>query len=131
MLSLPDFAALQNALTLPLDPVLHNLLAQRLADALACGVEQLTHILIVEPGDTEEDFLKQAAFSPFHNPLRDLRYGQTGFQPHWDWCGQPVQGWFEWFTCVGNDGFAFIVLVPDGDGIDLGLRAMLQTFMPY
>lgn len=126
MISLPDFAALEAALSLPLDPILHRLLSERLANALACGVENMTHILVVEPSDVEENFLAEADFSPFYNPLLALRMGEEGFVPPWDWCGTPADGWFEWLTCIGNDGFALIVFVPMRGAIDDQLKKMID-----
>jgi hypothetical protein len=128
MLSFPDFASLQSALTLPLDATLHRLIFERVANAIACCVENMTHILVVEPGDTEADFLREAAFSPFTNPSSECRYGDPAFHPHWDWVGWH-HGWFEWLTCIGDSGFALIVFVPARDGVDPRLVAMLQEFI--
>ncbi|PZU60278.1 MAG: hypothetical protein DI547_04500 [Sphingobium sp.] len=117
------------ALTQPLDAALHALISDRLADAIACGVEHMTHLIVVEPGDGESDFQREAAFSPFHNPLSETRFGDPDFFPGWDWAGRH-DGWFEWFTIVGNDGFAFVVLVPDAETIDPTLLAMLREHAP-
>lgn len=125
MLSLPNLYAMEAALAGPLDPVLHRLMSDRVTDAIACGVEHMTHLLIVEPGDGETDFQREAAFSPFCNPLSETRYGDPDFMPGWDWAGLH-DGWYEWFTCIGNDGFAFIVLVPISEGVDQMLLAMLR-----
>ena len=77
----------------------------------------------------EADFQREAAFSPFHNPLSETRFGDPEFSPGWDWAGRQ-HGWFEWFTVVGNDGFAFVVLVPDAETIDPMLLAMLREHVP-
>ena len=128
MISLPTYAAMKAALLQIQDKTLYRIVNDRLSDAVACGCEHMTHILIIEPGNGEAEFLREAAFTPFRNPLSDTRYGQSGFEPHWDWAGQH-QGWFEWLTCIGNAGFAFIVLVPDRDDIDPMLLAMLREFI--
>lgn len=128
MLSLPNLDAMEAALTQPLDPILHTLIADRIADAIACGVEHLTHLIVVEPGDEEGEFRREAAFSPFHNPLSETRYGDHDFFPDWDWAGQQ-DGWFEWFRIIGNGAFAFIVLVPDSEDIDPTLLAMLREYV--
>lgn len=129
MLSLPNLYAMEAALAGPLQPTLHRLISDRLTDAVACGVEHLTHLIVVEPGDTENDFQQEAAFSPFQNPLSETRYGDPDFVPLWDWAGQH-DGWYEWFKIVGNDGFAFIVLVPDEEGVDPLLLTMLREHVP-
>ena len=129
MLSLPNLYAIEAVLAGPLDSKLRQLLSDRLTDAIACGCEHLTHLIICEPGDTEADFRREGAFSPFCNPLSDTRYGDPGFEPHWDWAGCH-DGFYEWLTCIGNDGFAFIVLVPDSEGVDPQLLAMLREHVP-
>jgi hypothetical protein len=129
MLSLHDMPSMLAALDLPLDPTLHRLLADRIHDTIACGLGDMTHIIVVEPGDREADFLREAAFSPFWNPTLPLRYGEVGFEPPWDWAGKH-DGWFEWIKTVGNSGFAFIVLVPDREEIDPTLAAMCKEFIP-
>jgi hypothetical protein len=129
MISLPDFVALQAALSLPLEPTLHCLLADRIADAIACECQHLTHIIVVEPDDREEDFLREAAFSPFTNPLSDSRHGEPGFAPPWDWAGRH-DGWTELLTCIGNDGFALIILIPPHPDIDPRLLSLLQEHVP-
>jgi hypothetical protein len=128
MINVTTFNAMQAALAQPMDPALHRLLSDRVADAVACGCEHLTHLIICEPGDTEADFLREAGFSPFYNPLSGWRYGDACFSPHWDWADHH-DGWFEWLTCIGNDGFARIVLVPEVEGIDPALLAMLREHL--
>lgn len=125
MLSLPNLDAMNAVLAQPMEPVLHELLSDRVADAIACGYEHRTHIIICEPGDTEADFLREAAFSPLRNTLSGWRYGDACFQPQWDWAARH-DGWFEWLACIGKDGFAFIILVPDSEDIDPTLLAMLR-----
>ncbi|WP_183956384.1 hypothetical protein [Sphingobium fontiphilum] len=111
---------MQAVLAQPMEPVLHELLSDRVVDAIACGYEHQTHIIICEPGDTEADFLRAAAFSP---PLSGWLYGDACFQPLWDWAARH-DGWFEWLSCIGKAGFAFILLVPDSEDIDPTLLAI-------
>lgn len=128
MLSLPTLDAMQAALAGPMDNTLYQIIADRVADAVACGCEHLTHIVVVEPGDGEGDFLREAAFSPFRNPLSDTRYGDPGFEPHWNFARR-YENIYEWLICIGNGGFAFIVLCPDSYDIDPTLLAMLREFV--
>ncbi|WP_150291711.1 hypothetical protein [Sphingobium estronivorans] len=129
MLSLYDINNMNAALLLPLDPTLHRLLSDRIRDIIACALEELTHIIIVEPGDGEGDFIREAAFSPFWNPLSETRYGDPDHIPPWDWT-ERLDGWgWELIRTAGNDGFAFIVLVPDGEGIDPTLRTMCASYI--
>ncbi|KXU29485.1 hypothetical protein A0J57_23145 [Sphingobium sp. 22B] len=129
MLSLYDINTMNAALSLPLDPILHRLLSDRVRDTIACGLEKLTHILVVESGDEEGDFIREAAFSPFRNPLSETRYGDPDHIPPWDWA-DCLDGWgWEFIRTIGNDGFAFIVLVPDRDEIEPTLRAMCASYI--
>lgn len=113
-----------------LDPTLHRLLSDRIQDAIASGLADLTHIIIVEPGDTESDFIREAAFSPFHNSLSETRFGDPYFEPPWCWLDR-LDGWgWEAIHTIGNDGFAFIILVPDVEGVDPLLLVMLREFSP-
>lgn len=128
MLSLYDINTMSAALLLPLDPALHRLLSDRIRDAVACELEELTHILVVEPGDGEGDFIREAAFSPFWNALSETRYGDPDHFPPWDWAGKQ-EGYFEWIKTVGDSGFAFLVLVPDREGIDAMLLAMCRELI--
>ncbi|KFD25819.1 hypothetical protein [Sphingobium yanoikuyae] len=122
MMSVTDLSA---DLPRHIEPTLHRLLSDRIQDARACGLGDLTHIIVVEPGDGEGDFIREADFSPFRNLLSETRFGDQGFEPPWCWHDRP-EGWgWEAIHTVGNDGFAFIILVPDATGIDQALLAML------
>jgi len=130
MLSLYDIDTMKAALLLPLDPALHCLLSDHIKDAIACGLEGLTHLIVVMPGDEEGDFIREAAFSPFWNPLSETRFGDPAHIPPWDWADR-LDGWgWEFIRTVGNDGFAFIMLVSDSEGIDPVLRAMCRELIP-
>lgn len=129
MLSLYDLDTMNAALLLPLDPTLHRLLSDRIRDAIACGLENLTHIIVVEAGDGEGDFMEEVAFSPYWNALSETRFGDPDHIPPWDWA-ERLDGWgWEFIRTIGNDGFAFIVLVPDREGIDPKLRAMCRELV--
>lgn len=74
--------------------------------------------------------MREAAFSPFHNSLSETRFGDPGFEPSWCWLDR-LEGWgWEAIHTIGNDGFAFILLVPDIEGIDPVLLALLREFSP-
>lgn len=127
MLSITDLRA---RLPKQLGSTFRRLLTDRIQDAIACGLEEMTHIIAVEPGDGENDFIREAAFSPFRNTLSQTRYGDPDFEPPWCWLDR-LEGWgWEAIHTVGNDGFAFIILVPDIEGIDPTLLAMLREFAP-
>lgn len=127
MLSIID---LHVALPGNLHPSLRRLLTARIQDSLASGLDGMTHIIVVEPGDTEADFIREAAFSPLHNTLSMTRYGDPGFEPPWCWLGRLEPWGWEAIYTIGNGGFAFIILVPDSEDIDPRLLAMVWEFAP-
>ncbi len=82
------------------------------------GLQDLTCIAVLEEDD---DLDKELGFTPLHNPLTGLSYGQEGFEPHWDWL-EVHSGWFELIYTVGDSGFAFILFVRDGPVAELCRR---------
>lgn len=111
MLNLPDLASQIAALDQPLDPKLHDLLAGRIKDALALDLGDLTHIVVIQPHDTEADIIEALGFSPLVSRIDSIH-----MQPDWDWLEAHV-GWFELVYAVGNSGFAFLVFVQDSEGV--------------
>lgn len=112
MLSLPDRATMDNALGLPLRDDIKAILLKRIAQVIADGLDGLTHIVALGPGDTEAMLKDEVLFSPLEWEGR--RYGQLGFEPWWDWL-HDHGGWFELIYCVGNSGFAFLLFLEDSD----------------
>lgn len=106
------------ALINPSDPNLAHLLANRLA-ALSTGTFDLidhTEIVIIEPGDTEADIIREVGFSPLVEPIDGIRFGQPGFQPFWDWLIRHL-GWWELSISFGST-FAYILFIQDVNGIE-------------
>lgn len=110
MLSLPDRAAVEHALIGALPPRLRELLTERLAITVANGVADLTHYVVVQPGDTEADIVGAIGLTPLVNPLNDARYATADFHAWWDWLADR-NGWFEMVISVGNSGFGYVLLV--------------------
>lgn len=120
MLSIYNAAALRNVLMLPLRVGLKSLLQKRIAQIFADGLEDLTHIIVLCPGDTEAMLKAEVLFSPLE--WEEKRWGDPGFQTWWDWL-HDHGGWFELIYCVGNSGFAFVLFMEDVD--DPGLSDLL------
>ena len=128
MLSYNEAAAIAAAPTnAPVDAHLKKLLADRVHDWAATELLELTHLLIVQAGDGEGEMLEAAGYSPLVNSLDGKRFGQKGFTPPFDWL-QHHHGWFELIQTVSNDGFAFVIFVPDRDGIDPELRRLCRKY---
>lgn len=110
MLSFDTKASLIEALTLPLDPILHDLLTALINDALVRGLCDLTHILVVQSGDTEADIVDAIGFSPLVHRTYGTRLGDPDHEPDWDW-RTDHDGWIELVYCVADSGFAYLLLV--------------------
>ena len=95
---------------------LRVLVTKQMALAKARGLHSLTHIAVIEPDDSEIIINQTLGFSPLINPLTGKRFGDDGFQPHWDWC-TTYSGWWELIYTVGDSGFAFILYVPKGRSV--------------
>lgn len=128
MLSLDNRAAIETALYLPHEPHLHRLLTDRVELYRAAGLLDLTHILVVEPGDTEQAIIEAIAMTPLVNPIDGVRYGSAAFHPFWDGPIWRHDGWFELLITIGNSGFCFCLLVADADGV---LRELLDLCRTY
>ena len=127
MLSFADPASIVAAPThAPNDAVLQRLLADRVHDWAATDLLELTHLLIVGPGDSEDDIVREVAFSPLISSIDRIPYGSPGFQPPFDWI-EAHPGWFELIQTVGNDGFAFVLFVEDAPGTAPELLAMCRS----
>jgi hypothetical protein len=109
MIDLPDMEAVRAALHQPLKPALKTLLADRLADTESCGLARHTRVLVIEAGDTEADIIDAVGFSPLASRIDGKRD-----QPDWDWL-ERHEAFFEALYCVGDSGFAYILLIEDAD----------------
>lgn len=127
MLSLPNGAAIEAALTQSLDPELSHLLKSHLEQARSADLLDLTHILVIQPGDTEEAIQAEIGFSPLVNPMDGTRYGDPSFQPYWPWLQDRVE-FCEMIVPVGNSGFAFIILIEKSEGVLPDLLQLCADF---
>lgn len=127
MLSLFTPPAIDAALRLLLEPHLRRLLTDRIDHYRAAGLLDLTHIVVIEPGDTEHNIIEAIGFSPLVNPMDGARYGSAVFHPYWDGPLWRHDGWFELIVTVGNSGFAFVLLIADADGVPLALLDLCRA----
>ena len=122
-MSLYDKISIAAAMGQPLDPALKALLEIRLNQVAKADLLDLTHILVIQPGDTEAQIIAEIGFSPLVEPLAGVRFATTGFYPHWAWL-HDLGGWYEMIVTVGDSGFAFILLIERGLGVIPELIAM-------
>lgn len=125
MLSYDNAAAIAAAPEDATEPELKELLADRVHDWAATDLLGLTHLLIVQAGDAEQDIVDEVGFSPLVSPIDGARFGSPQFHPHHDWLEQHV-GWTELTFCIGNDGWACVMFVQDADGADPELLALCR-----
>jgi len=129
MLSLYDRASIQHALERDLDHRLHKLLSERV-NALASpagDLTELTHFLVIQPGDDEQDIIEEVGFSPLTDPIDGNRFPADTFHPWWDWL-RDHGGWFEMIVTISNSGFAFVLLIEDAPGVDPYLLALCRSY---
>jgi hypothetical protein len=127
MISMHDRASLEAAPTLPLEARLRPILLARIQHYAAHGLLDLTHLLVVQQGDTVADLIEEVGFSLLLNPLDGARFGSADFHPWWDGL-QRHDGWFELIVTVGNSGFAFVLFIQDAPGVDPDLLALCRSF---
>jgi hypothetical protein len=127
MISLSTRASLEAALTLDLEPKLQHLLVDRIKDTASLDLLDLTHIVVVEPGESEEDLQEEISLSPTINPIDGERYPSAQFQVWWDWL-ERHDGYWEMIITVADTGFAYLLFVPDADNTDPKLRDLCRTY---
>lgn len=128
MLSFDNAAAIAAAPTnASIDPALRQLLADRVHDWTVTDLLDLTHVLVVQIGDAENDIVEEIAVSPMENPLDGRRFGSPLFVPAFDWL-QDHGGWFELIQTVSNSGFAFVLFIEDAEGVDRSLRSLCHAY---
>ncbi len=114
-MNFPTIAGLESAIEKLELSNLRTLLADRLADTARCELQNLTHLLVIEADDSERQIVDAVGFSPLQTRIDAIRN-----QPDWDWI-ERHDGWWELLYTVGNDGFAYILLVEDDDRSPLAL----------
>ena len=124
MIDLPNLDAILAALRTPLAPDLHDLITTRLQDAFACDLADLTHILVIQPEDTEAQIIDAIGFSPLVSRMDGNR-----LQPDWDYF-ESHPGFWELIYTVGDSGFAFLVFVERADGVLPELLALCESGTP-
>ena len=127
MLSLYDTHSIEAALASRVEQPLRKILSDRINDAAASDLLELTHLLVVQAGDCEHDIAEEICLTPLTNPLDGQRFGSPEFQPWWDYL-EAHDGYFEMIITVGNSGFAFILLIQDVDGVQPELLSLCRTY---
>ena len=99
---------------------------QQLYDA-ECEVGDLGPMIIVQSGDTLVQ-VEHAAGVPIATNLVDgIAFPDPNFMPSWEAC-EGDHGWYEATYVTCDDGSGAVIFVPDRDGIDPTLRAIVQAY---
>ncbi|KRA82550.1 hypothetical protein [Altererythrobacter sp. Root672] len=127
MLSIYDDSSAKTVLDQPLNPELVALITDRLHDAESLGLGQMTHLVVIEPTDTEAAVYQELGWSPLTNPIDKARFGTAEFVPFWSWL-QDLGGWYELILTVGNEGFAYILLIEKQERSPNDLQALCRHY---
>ncbi|MBJ7441541.1 hypothetical protein EPO44_18470 [bacterium] len=110
MLSFYTRTDLENAAALSLPNDIKALLDRRIVQIFNDGLADHTHLVVVFAEDTEAALVEEIAFSPLEQ--EGHRYGTPSFVPRWDIL-HDHGGWFELVFCIGNAGWAVVLLIQD------------------
>ncbi|OAN99981.1 hypothetical protein A8B75_19155 [Sphingomonadales bacterium EhC05] len=131
MISLRTTAAIKCTIELLADNQLRALMSERV-DQLTNAWEgidlsDLTHFLIMQPGDTAADAENELGWSLLQNMVDGVRYGNPDFTPSWEWV-EKHNGWYEAVYIISDDGFGINLFVQDHPETDAQLLAMCREF---
>ena len=131
MITLRTAAAVKSTIALLADNPLRALLSQRFEQLTnaweGIDLSDLTHFLIIQPGDTAADAENDIGWSLLVNPVDGARFGDPAFTPPWEWI--EFSGCY--FACVfvlSDDGFGLILFIQDHPDTDAELLAMYREF---
>ena len=124
MIDLPDLDSQIAVLNQPLEPTLHKLLLGRIQDAVALELGDLTHFVIIEPGDEEGDIIDAIGFSPLVSRIEGGH-----LEPDWDWI-ERHEGWWELVYTIGDSGYAVLMFVQDAAGVLPDLLDLCRSGWP-
>jgi hypothetical protein len=130
MITLRTATAVKSTLDLLADNKLRSLLTERIQQLTnaweGIDLSDLTHFLIIQPGDTAADAERELGWSLLVNPVDGARFGQPDFTPSWEWI-EDHGGWFEAVYIISDDGFGISLFVQDHPATDPELLALCRT----
>lgn len=128
MITIYDRAAMAHVLTLDLGPQLRSLLERRFASLVTPwgDLTDWTEWIILEPGDDEDDIVREVGFSPLVEPIDGARFGAKGFRPFWDHLDREDNHYLM-MQSFGST-FAYVLIIPDAEGILPELLALCRQY---
>lgn len=109
---------LAHALDSPLHPTAKSILIghrERLAEFDDLELSDLAAFFIFEPGDQPADLMEASGIAILDDP------------PDWEYLHHH-DGWFECCFIISDDGFGWIVMIPDWPGTDPALLELCRTY---
>ena len=131
MISLRSNSTIEAFIELLADNQLRTMLSKRVEQTAnaweGIDLSDLTHFLILQPGDTAADAENELGWSLLANMVDGARYGHPDFTPSWEWI-EDHGGWFEAVFIISDDGFGINLFVQDHPDSDAELLAMCREF---
>jgi hypothetical protein len=117
MLNIIDAEAMARALDSPVADSLRHVLRKRSEQLMADSdgeydLGDLAHFIVIEPRDSVAEIEIAAGYPVVTSPA-------------FEWVADHG-GWYEAVTILSDDGFGIVLLVPDGEGVDQSLLALLR-----
>ena len=128
MISIRSSADLAQVLNGCLEPHLRALLTLRRDQLIGDGEEDLgdlVHFIVVRNGDTLAAVETEAGVALSTNPIDGRRFDDPDFEPLFDLV-RLEHGFLEAIMILSDDGFAFVLLVPDTITIDPAITLLLR-----
>ncbi|WP_156874111.1 hypothetical protein [Sphingorhabdus lutea] len=112
------------------DNTLKHLLSLRqnqLTEWDGIDLSDLSHFLVIQPGDTAAEAEHELGWSLLQNMVDGACYGQPDFTPSWEWI-EAHDGWYEFVFIISDDGFGINVFVENHPDTDSDLLAMCREY---
>ena len=129
MILIEDPRGMDRAINTTLNPGLRLLLVRRRDQLTGDDIQigELGPMLIIEAGDTLEAIEAVAGLPIATNLVDGARFPDPDYVPSWEWV-QSANGWHEIVYVTSDDGGGVILFVPEREGIDATLLAIIHTF---
>jgi len=90
------------------------------------------YMVVVEPGDSDEQFEEETGWPLLFDPFADVPYGHPDFSPSFDTLevhhDEHGNTFYEVLFVLSDSGFAVTAIVPKVEGIDGRLLSMCRSY---
>lgn len=127
MLMVTNEYSLSRAVSSTINPLLKQLLTDRIRQLDVEDLSTAARFVIVQPGDTITDLDQALGFSILKNVADGSRFGDPDFTPGWEWIED--HGFcHELVFILTDDGYAHVVFVQRESGINADLLNFCGTY---